>query len=1282
MTRSRVSFRLLPLPRPFRMITPSALRRSHTIARLAFAIVASAVLVCMAAAQTPLKPYATPNAGGAARHNAVAAASGTPQAAVPQFSVAPGIYSGTQTVSITDTTPGATIYYTTNGAYPNAYSTKFSSPITVSSSEVVVAYAAASGYLDSASGSARYLISSSSTPFIYSLAGNGLAGYSGDGGLAVQAQLNAPYASTVDAAGNLYIADYGSNVVRKVNATTGIITTIAGTGTSGHTGDNGPASSAELSNISSIAVDGSGNVYIGEQLLCDVRKVDSNGVITTYAGNGTCGLGGNNGNNGPAASAVLYPIYGLTLDAAGDLYIATYYDIRKVTASTGTITTVTGDGNIFGSAANGGPATQAGLSGITGIALDSMGNLYFSESINDDVRMVNGQTGILSLFAGGSSNRSGGDGGPASSAGLYWPTALATDGSNNLYIDDWFDSAIRKVNLQTGIITTIAGNWSSGASVGGDGDPATSVSLGYPQSISSDKVGNLYVCWGERVYKVTAPMAPPTPITASPTFSVAAGTYANGQTLSISSPTSGSNLYVSFGSNPPDTNFGGYYGPMDISGTATVNVVAVAPGQLPSAPVSATYTITAPPAKVITTTAGSGIFGFTGSGGPALNAEFGAPAAIVMDASGNQYILDQYNGAVWKITAGSGTITLIAGTGTSGYQGDGGPATSAEFSYPSSIAVDGAGNLYISDTNNNRIRMVSAATQVVSTIAGPGTQGNLGDGGPATSALISAPMGMVIHGGSLYFADQFNARVRAINLTTGIISTVAGGGHSSGDGEVATDAALKQPEQVTFDSSGNLYLFDRGSLLLRMVAAGTGDISTLAGNGLFGSPTPGGPATDSALGPVQGLAVDAAGNVYFSDYPNNVLKIDAKTKVLSNFAGNGYAGFSGDGGDALMAGLSAPQGLAFDTSGNLYIADFGNFRIREVSTPIATATPTFSVASGAYTGTQNISITDATANATIYYTTDGSTPDTGSTKYSGPITVGNTETIQAIAVASGYAQSAVASAAYTITIPTPSIGLTASANPIFTSNPVTFTATLSSTYGTPTGTVNFLDGTTQLGSGTLSGGVATYTTSSLAAGSHSITAVYGGDTNFKAATSTAVAETVEDFTFAPPSGGSTSATASPGGTATYTLSVTPPSGGSSAAAITFSISGLPTGATATFTPTSVPAGAGPTNVTLTIQLPASAAATPGELRAFGDAPLALGFLLLPLLGGRRFRRSLAGKATVVAFALLALGALGGVTGCGGGSSGSTSSQPQNYTLTVTATAGTLSHTTTLTLTVE
>jgi len=342
----------------------------------------------------------------------------------------------------------------------------------------------------------------------------------------------------------------------------------------------------------------------------------------------------------------------------------------------------------------------------------------------------------------------------------------------------------------------------------------------------------------------------------------------------------------------------------------------------------------------ISTIAGNGTAGYSGDGGVATSAELSGPFEVAVDASGNVYIVDSYNNCIRKVTTGTGIISTIAGNGTAGYAGDGGAATSAELNNPTGVAVDALGNVYIADFNNNRIRMVAAGTGIITTIAGNGTAGYSGDEGAATSAELNLnPPGEVAidASGNVYIADAGNSRIRKVSASTGIISTIAGNGTVgySGDGGAATSAELTYPDGVAIDASGNVYIADVENNVIRKVTAGTGIISTIAGNSTSGYSGDGGAASLAELNNPVGVAVDASGNVYIGDYENNVIrKVAVGTGIISTIAGNGTAGYSGDGGTATAAELNSPAGVAIDASGNVYIADQFSNRIRKLSPAI------------------------------------------------------------------------------------------------------------------------------------------------------------------------------------------------------------------------------------------------------------------------------------------------------------------------------------------------------------
>jgi sugar lactone lactonase YvrE len=305
-----------------------------------------------------------------------------------------------------------------------------------------------------------------------------------------------------------------------------------------------------------------------------------------------------------------------------------------------------------------------------------------------------------------------------------------------------------------------------------------------------------------------------------------------------------------------------------------------------------------------------------------------SPGYVAADPAGNLFFVNQ--NTVLRLDAATGILTRVAGSGATGFSGDHGPATSAQFYFPTGIAVDSVGNIYIADTDNNRIRMV--ANGVITTVAGNGFVGFSGDNGPATGARLANPQGVAVDSaGNLYIADTGNSCIRKVS--NGVITTLAGNGLAgfSGDNGPATNAQLSGPISVAVDSSGNLYIPDNDRI--RKVASGM--ITTVAGNGTQGFSGDNGPATSAQLTDPEGIAVDSAGNLYIADGDNNRIRKVA-SGVITTVAGNGLAGFGGDNGAAVNAQLNFPHGVAIDSAGNLYIVDTENQRIRKVSNGVIT----------------------------------------------------------------------------------------------------------------------------------------------------------------------------------------------------------------------------------------------------------------------------------------------------------------------------------------------------------
>jgi beta-lactam-binding protein with PASTA domain len=386
------------------------------------------------------------------------------------------------------------------------------------------------------------------------------------------------------------------------------------------------------------------------------------------------------------------PAAGTNVKAGSGVYLV----VSKAPAgpSSGIILTVAGNGKYsYAGVGDGELATAAEFGGAESVAVDSGGNLYIGEETR--VRKVSASTGIISTIAGTSTIGFSGDGGPATSAELYIASGLAADSAGNLYIADVENSAIRKISATTGIITTVAGNGTIGFS--GDGGPATSAALSFPSDVAIDSEGNLYI----------------------------ADSYNN-----------------------------------------VIREVMAATGIIRTIAGNGTG-------------AGTGNGGYSGDGGSATSAEFNYPSGVAVDPTGNLYIADSYNNVIREVTAATGIISTVAGNGTGagtgngGYSGDGGPATNAQFNYPSGVAVDPAGNLYIADYYNNVVRLVSVATGIINTVAGNGTGagtgngGYSGDGGPATSAQLYGPSSVYLDSaGNLYIADSNNNVVREVLALT------------------------------------------------------------------------------------------------------------------------------------------------------------------------------------------------------------------------------------------------------------------------------------------------------------------------------------------------------------------------------------------------------------------------------------------------------------------------------------------------------------------------------------
>jgi uncharacterized protein (TIGR03437 family) len=564
---------------------------------------------------------------------------------------------------------------------------------------------------------------------ISTYAGTGVAGYTGDGGPARQARIQQGGKMAIDGAGTLYFTDGVDFVVRRITPE-GIISTYAGNGKLAHTGDNGPATQASLGTSSGgLAIDDLGNLYVAEDFTNQIRKIAPDSTITTIAGSGAAGF-----RDGPAQSARFYTPFGLAIDGSGNLFVADVNNglIREVSPS-GIVSTVAGT-PIFGFSGDDGPALKATFRFAEGIAIGGDGNLYLVDTGNFRVRTVSAD-GTIRTVAGNGQFQSTPDGTPAGNASLSGPNLLSFDPSGRLLIADPGDFTVRRINAD-GRIQTIAGFGVQGVGLGEGsvyqlsfGGPATNTLLETPRQAVADKQGNIYISdeIAGVVYRVT-----------------------------------------------PDGN---------------LDVLA---GQV-------------------------GVNQFGGDNIPATSSSLTGPQGLALDQSGNLYIADPASNRIRKVSS-DGIITTFAGNGKAGYSGDGGPATQAMLSFPQTIAFDSKGNLIIADRVNNRLRSVSPDS-TITTIAGDGTRASTGNGGPASAASLNRPFVVTADAaGNIFLIESGGASVRRI-APDGIISVVAGNGQTGfgGDGGPATQASLGAATGLAVDSNGDLYIADFNNNRIRVV---------------------------------------------------------------------------------------------------------------------------------------------------------------------------------------------------------------------------------------------------------------------------------------------------------------------------------------------------------------------------------------------------------------------------------------------------------------------------------
>ena len=678
-------------------------------------------------------------------------------------------------------------------------------------------------------------------------AGVGFAGFSGDGGPATSAALNYPAGLAVDAAGNLFIADSYNNRIRRVDANTQVITTVAGSSnitgpfTGQFGGDGGQATAALLSQPSGVAFDAAGNLLICDTFNSVIRSVNaSTQIITTIIGNpnarGTPGQG--NGDGGAVANALLN-LPSRVAVSGGSIFIADVGDNEIRQVINGNIFDAAGSGAFGTPGANngdGGLARNAQLNSPNGMAADAGGNILVADTGDHVIReLTPGPNGfVISTVVGNGTEGLAGDSGSPGNASLNFPNDVFVDATGNIFIADTGNQRVREVTAGPTPPPTISTLGNEGGS-GGDLSFAQNAILAAPGWVAIDADGNLLISDSAnyRIRKVTAPTTTVPP----PQIGTVAGLREAGES-----------------------------GDGGAASAATFN----------------SYPVIFP-----------GIEFFS----------FGLLAGqMSLDSAGDIFVVDTGGFQVRRIDATSGIVTTVAGNGTQCFGlgcGDGGPAAQAGFNLPIGVAVDAAGNIYISDFNTQIVRKVDGTTGNISTFAGNGqicadSTTACGDGGPAAQANLGEPAGLLIDAnGNLLIADSFDSKIRLVPPSGATISTIAfnGTGGNAGDGGPALQASMDLPTALAIDATGNIFVSSNITSSVRRIDAAAGTISTVAGPtagfaGIRGFAGDGGLATQAAINN-EGIAVDGAENLYIADAGNNRIRVVPLTPTLAqtgNFA--------------------------------------------------------------------------------------------------------------------------------------------------------------------------------------------------------------------------------------------------------------------------------------------------------------------------------------------------------------------------------------------------------------
>ena len=689
---------------------------------------------------------------------------------------------------------------------------------------------------------------------ITTVAGGGV----GDGGRPTLAALTSPDGVAIDSHGDVYIADGAAHRIRKIDIQGNIITTLAGTGNPGFSGDGGPASAAALNSPFGLAFDDDDNLYIADSGNHRIRKIDiATGIITTVAGSGSPTF---EGDDGSALDAAFHAPHGVDVDRHGNIYIADTLNnrIRKVDEFDGIVTTVAGTG-IAGYVGDQGRAVDAELNQPKDVAVDDLGKVYIADTGNHIIRQIDRQ-GIIFTLAGRRdvpvNPVTVATSGAAQNAVLRNPLSLTLDQEQrNLYVADTGNHLVRRILLNNVIedtlITTEAG--AVDGSAGYDGEDRTAIvsSLDSPSAVAVNSLGEVYIAdtGNKRVRAIVsaAERGPKILVTKA----------GNGEASFSGEDAPAINATLHFPSDVALDPNGNIY--FSDTGNHRVRRVDLSTG-------------------LISTVVGDGVAGNRGVGGRVPDARLHSPEGLAFDSEGSLYIADTGNDRVLRLNARTGVIRAITEMGSPTPNST---STVATFNSPTALAIDSEDNLYIAETGNHSIRTIDLNTGGIATVAGDGSADFTGDGGQATRAQLNKPEGVAVDpDGNIVIADTGNRRIRRVEIDTGIISTIAGDGSRgyAGDGGPATEASLVVPRRVAVDADGNVFISDALDHRIRAIKS-DGTMATIAGNGIIDFAGDGGPAASASLNRPLGMAPDADGNLYFVDNHNNRIRVIAAPVV-------------------------------------------------------------------------------------------------------------------------------------------------------------------------------------------------------------------------------------------------------------------------------------------------------------------------------------------------------------------------------------------------------------------